>query len=144
MGHTVLVDRLYGPWETVLLDVESGSCQTSQGNGNKPTSGNVCLIAGQIFAVYVDESTLYFQWNDRRWNLTSPNINMRYRHDFERKVTVFSVDEKTIEYPAWWRDDPTFDPHIPERDEEEDYLGYVFSFSQNPGLQKSLLKSRRL
>jgi hypothetical protein len=66
---------------------------------------------------------------------------IQYAHDFQKKTTTFSVENVTIQYPAWWANDPTFDPNEPERDEDEDLFAYVASLAHNEPLQRSLINT---
>ncbi|OUS14089.1 hypothetical protein A9Q89_01075 [Gammaproteobacteria bacterium 53_120_T64] len=141
MGNKVLVGRLYGPREILQLDVDSGAISSCAEFVETKVTGNIYILDGHTFALYVEGSTLYFQWDDQRWDFSGLSLKVAYHHDFSRKITVFSVDNKLIEYPAWWNGDPLFDPNIPEYDEEEDYFGYIFSLKNNPSLQISLQKT---
>ena len=82
---------------------------------------------------------LYFQWNQARWNFKDLALAVRYQHDFPKKVTMFSIGDVAIEYPAWWACDPTFDPSVPERDEDEDFYAYVASLAHDGPLRQTLI-----
>ncbi len=125
----------------VLYDVESGRGRACGDADARKTQGNMHSVGGHTFALYADGGQLYFQWNRRRWNLRDPDLKIKYRHDFEAKSSVFSANDASLAYPAWWRDDPAFNPNIPEYDEDEDYLAYVFSVKNNLELQKALKRT---
>jgi hypothetical protein len=139
MGRQILLNRIYGGADAVLLDTASGRATPAGAARASGEAGNMSTVAGHVFALYAEGPTLWFQWDDRRWPLAANDTRLAYRHDLARAVTIFSVNDRAVEYPAWWRGDPHFDPLVPERDEDEDYLGYVMAVKRDPALQKTLL-----
>jgi hypothetical protein len=103
--------------------------------------GNYFAVGDQELSGYASDRNLYLQWNDRRWNFKDLASKIRYAHDFQKKMTTFSVENVSIQYPAWWANDPTFDPNEPERDEDEDLFAYVASLAHNEPLQQSLINT---
>ncbi len=141
MGRQILVKRSRGPRETLLLDVDTGRSVPSGAAPDAKGHGTLAIVEGQLFALYADGGALWLQWNERRWPFASPALRLGYRHDMAAAETTFSANDRTITYPAWWRDDPTFDPLIPEQDALEDYLGYVVATQGDAQLQQSLLRA---
>ncbi|WP_371766657.1 hypothetical protein [Massilia sp.] len=110
--------------------------------GTAPTvQGNYCVVAGQELSVFAADKNLYFQWNNSRWNFKDLASKVRYTHDFQDKTTSFSIGDMAVRYPAWWADDPTFDPNEPERDEGEDFFAYIASLAHNDLVQQNLINS---
>jgi hypothetical protein len=136
--NELVLARHSGPLGYVHFNVETGEAREFLGTTHVKESGNLYTLQGNTFALYAQEGVLYFQWNKRRWDIVSLCPIISYRHDFQRRTTTFSIEDMKIEYPAWWKDDPAFDPCIPERDEEEDYLGYICAVSQSKTLQQAL------
>ena len=140
MKKTVLLKKANFPSELVALDTERGTFSPAPG-GAREVHGNCMSFAGQEFGVFASDGDLYFQWNSRRWSLRGLGARVKYEHDFQRKTTIFSIDGERIEYVAWWVGDVTFDPGLPERDEDEDFLAYVARLARDDGLQQSLIKA---
>lgn len=136
----LFLSRVHGPRQVVLFDVATG--QTAPADPTDAViQGNFSIVEGHTCAVYVDDHVLFFQMGAERWPLAEPATKVRYRHDFNAHTTVFTIDGKSIEYPAWWIGDPLFEPPVPERDEEEDYLAYVCEVHRNRSLQASLVEA---
>ncbi|MES2742073.1 MAG: hypothetical protein V4754_14130 [Pseudomonadota bacterium] len=136
----IMLSRVDGPG-FVLFDRAFGDVLACGDTDCRKTRGNMHSVGGHTFALYADEGQLYFQWGGRRWNMRDPDVKIRYRHDVDAKSSVFSVNDTSLAYPAWWRDDPAFNPNIPECDEDEDYLAYIFSVKNNLELQKTLRRT---
>jgi hypothetical protein len=141
MPRQILLKRARGPRETVQFDIDSGRIAPSGLSPDTRGHGTTASVEGQSFALYAEGGVLWFQWNERRWPLVSGPLRLGYAHDMAAAVTTFTANERAIAYPAWWRDDPAFDPLIPERDEQEDYLAYIVAVQADPQLQASLLKA---
>lgn len=139
MKKLLNLKKINRPTELMVLDTEQGvfSTQTEECN---VTNGSYLNVGGHEFAIFAADQNLFFQWEKMRWNFKELKHSIRYAHDFQRKVTIFSVDGKRLEYPAWWVGDITFDPNIPERDEDEDILAYVANLAKNEELQTVLIK----
>lgn len=140
MKNTVLLKKVNSPSELFALDTGSGTFSPAPGEARQ-VHGNFMPIAGQEFGVFASDGDLYFQWNSRRWSLRGLGARVKYQHDFQRKTTIFSIDGERIEYVAWWVGDVSFDPSLPERDEDEDFLAYVAHLARDAGLQQSLIKA---
>lgn len=139
MKHEVVLSKIFDRSERALLDIVTGELKAAD-QAAKPV-GNCRVEAGHTYALYADGGVLYVQRDAQRWPIASPEVNMRYGHDLDKETTTFDLVGHSIAYPAWWKDDPTFEPAIPERDEEEDYLAYLVSVWQQPDLQETLLKA---
>lgn len=137
----IVLNHIFGQRGRVLFDVKTGAVNPCPEAKLQRAKGNLHSVAGHTFALYVEEGTLYIQCGNRRWNIAAPDLSISYGHDFQKKTTTFAIEGTEIRYPAWWVDDPHFDPNIPERDEDEDYLGYIFSVRQQPKLQQTLITS---
>ncbi len=140
MNRQVLVEHLRRD-EVAWLDTTTGRTTSTVVPAGTRHRGNVTRVAGHTFALYADAGVLYFQWDERRWPFSPDGAPLMYVHDLDKKTTTFSVDGKSVEYPAWWRDDPLFDPLVPERDQEEDDLGYYAALQENIDLQEAMLKA---
>ncbi len=140
MKKTVQLKKINRPNEIVVLDIERGTVSPKQ-DATTDICGNYTDFEGQEFGVFALNGALYFQWNNRRWNFQGLGPKVKYEHNFQRKTTSFSIDGESIEYPAWWVGDPTFDPNLPERDEDEDFLAYISNLARNDGLQKILIQT---
>lgn len=141
MKKFIRLKKVNRPHETVVLDTENGQFSPQLPGEAADSQGNYMSIAGQDFSVFAADNHLYFQWNRKRWNLQDLGPKVKYAHDIPGKTTTFSVDDEHIRYPAWWVGDATFDPSLPERDEDEDFLAYVANLAQNQALQKMLIQS---
>ena len=137
MNNHVVLSNMFGASGVCLLTTNTGEISPCKEIGRR-SQGNFHTIGDSIFALYVENGSLFFQWDKRRWELSGLSIQMSYGHNIQNKSSVFIIEEQSIEYPAWWASDPTFDPNIPERDEEEDYLAYVFAVWNQPELQHAL------
>lgn len=140
MNKIVHLKEIFKPNDIVVLDTMSGRFGR-QSSEAVHIQGNYCVMADQEVSVFTADGNLYFQWNDRRWNLKGLASAVRYVHDFQGRMTSFSVGDVTIRYRAWWADDPTFEPNEPERDEDEDFFAYVASLAHNESLQRILIDS---
>ncbi|WP_277252494.1 hypothetical protein, partial [Neptunomonas phycophila] len=96
-------------------------------------------------AIFRDGNQLILQIGEKKWNLSSQDVVLRYSHNFSKKVTVFEVEldgeNLSIEYDAWWADIPSFEPVEPEMDEDEDFMGYIYAVWMNKTLQNNLISS---
>jgi len=141
MPRQVLVKRVQGPGDdALLLDTATGRATPASPSPGTRGHGTFATIAGQLFALYADEGAVWLQWGERRWPLATTAL--RYEHDLDTETTTFSVDGHAFTYPAWWRGDPTFELLVPERDEHEDWLGYVMVVQAEPRLQANMLRDR--
>ena len=114
---------------------------TFQSVGTQAIQGSCAVINEEKFGVFAMDNQLYFQWGHKRWNFQDLDSKIKYQHDYQRGVTRFSIESAVVEYQAWWVGDPIFDPNLPERDEEEDFLGYVSYLARDGNLRKNLIKS---
>lgn len=141
MSRQVLVHRVQGQGDdALLLDVDTGHATPADRSPDARGDGTFATIAGERFALYAHEGALWLQWRERRWPLATTDL--RYGHDLDAETTTFSVDGHAFTYPAWWRGDPTFEPLVPERDEHEDWLGYVMVVKSEAGMQARMLRER--
>jgi len=138
MSRQILLKRARGPRETVLFDVATGRSAPAAVPPDARMHGTQATVAEQSFALYADNGELWFQWNERRWALASPDLHLSYAHDVAAALTTFTAGDRSITYPAWWRGDPAFDLLVPEQDEQEDYLAYVVAVWSDPPLQARL------
>lgn len=139
MPRYLFVKRVQGAPETVRLDLDTGRSVPADVAPEPRTHGTLAVIQGATFALYVDQATMWLQWNERRWPLATTPLS--YGHDLDAETTTFTVDDRAITYPAWWRGDPTYEPLIPEEDEVQDWLAYVLAVKSDEKLQASLLES---
>lgn len=135
--NPVVVEPLHGDG-LLLLDPASG--RTSPAPANARKQGSVTEFEGHVFALYAEGGGLVFQWDEQRWPFASDAVRVRYGHDPARKTTSFSVNERSIEYPAWWADDPQHDPVVPELDPDYDDLAWFAALKRDPGRLATLLK----
>lgn len=140
MKKSIVLRTVTHPQELVVLDTEQGRF-TIQPVGYQAPQGNYATINGEEFGIFSADKQLYFQWNHKRWNFQDLNNKIEYQHDFQQGVTRFSIQDTAIEYQAWWVGDPIFDPNLPERDEEEDFLGYITYLARDENLQQILIHS---
>jgi hypothetical protein len=140
MNKLIQLKNIINPQEIIMLDTDLATF-TALPNGSPSVQGSYSKIDGDELGVFADGGNLFFQWNKQRWNFKDLSSKIRYGHDFKKKLTTFSVEDRSIQYPSWWADDPTFDPSVPERDEDEDFFAYVASLASNDGLQKILINS---
>jgi hypothetical protein len=139
MPRQLLLKRARGPRGTLLFDVATGRTAPAGDVAGARAQGTQATVAEQSFALYAEQGELWFQWNERRWPLAAPDLQLSYAHDLAAAATTFTAGDRSITYPAWWRGDPAFDPLVPEQDEQEDYLAYVVAVWSDPLLQASLL-----
>ena len=139
MSRHTFVSRVQGQPVTYRLDIDSGRCAPADGSPDVTTHGTMAIIQGQTFALYVDQGTLWLQWNERRWPMA--DVALMYGHDLEAETTTFTADGRSITYPAWWRGDPTYEPLIPEEDEVHDWLAYAAVVKSDRKMQASMLQS---
>ncbi|KAF0813411.1 hypothetical protein IGB42_02340 [Andreprevotia sp. IGB-42] len=140
MKKTIVLRTVIHPQKTVVLDTEQGKFAIHAVE-DQVAKGNYAVVNGDEFSVFSMDKQLYFQWNTKRWNFRGLGDKVEYRHDFQNGITIFSIEDTMIEYPAWWVGDPIFDPNLPERDEEEDFLGYVAYLAGDGNLQQRLIQS---
>lgn len=140
MTTTVLLKRFNKPEQQQRLNPADGKLTPAAGAASVVAQGNFEHVGEYTFCLYVERGRLYFQADQQRWDFQSPACKLMYRHDIDRQVTQFSVAGKTFEYPAWWRNDPRFEPCLPELDEENDYLGYIFALKDNERLQNRMIE----
>ncbi|MEN7433113.1 hypothetical protein VA599_20440 [Chromobacterium sp. TRC.1.1.SA] len=140
MKKNIVLKKATYPHEIVILDAESGRF-SMQPAVDSIVQGNYAVVCGDEFGVFATGKNLYFQWNDKCWNFQDIGLMVKYQHDLQRGVTRFSIGDAVIEYPAWWVGDIDFDPNVPERDEDEDFLGYVAHLACDEDLQLVLINS---
>lgn len=121
-------------YKTRIFDV----CQVNI----QDVQGNYTAINGQEVCIFAENKNLYLQWNARRWNFRDIAGKLKYEHDFHRNMTTFSVGDLAINYIAWWANDPTFEPGLVGRDEDEDIFAYVARLASDNQLQQMLTQSR--
>jgi hypothetical protein len=134
MNSRILVSLRVGTRPSAWLDIATGRLTLATGDAGA-RRGSASTIGDATFALYADAGTLWFQWNDRRWDLADPGLQLTYGHHLAQRTTTFTASDQSITYPAWWIDDPAFEPMIPEQDRQEDYLAYVVFLKDNPDLQ---------
>ena len=139
MSQHVIVEPLRGPAGLLALDTAAGTATPVDPAAPAVKQGNATRVSGHTFALYADGGMLWFQWDTRRWPFLADDLAVRYAHDLVARTTTFAVGDQSVTYPAWWRDDPLFDPLIPERDEEEDDLGYYAALRREPERLRRLL-----
>jgi hypothetical protein len=139
MTRHIFVKRVQGQPEPGTLDIDSGRFTPIDPSAAPRTHGTLALIEGQTFAIYVDQGTLWLQWNERRWPMA--DVALTYGHDLDAQTTTFSAADRSITYPAWWRGDPTYEPLVPEEDEVHDWLAYAAAVKSDAKLQAGMLKS---
>lgn len=140
MERAIHLKNIAKPKDVVVLDTMLGKFFPGL-NSAQIVRGNYFAVRDQEMSVFLSDSILYFQWNDKRWSFTDLAPVVKYGHNFQEKLTEFAIGDVAIEYPAWWASDPTFDPNMPERDEDEDLFAYVASLAHNGALQRTLIKS---
>jgi len=134
---TIVVEPLHGDG-MLLLDTASGRTAPAPADARK--RGSVTQLEGHTFALYADGGVLYFQWDERRWPFAADAVHVRYGHDLQRKTSTFSVNERHIEYPAWWADDPHHEPLVPELDPDYDDLAWFAALKRDPERLAKLLQ----
>lgn len=126
----------FNPYSLTAIPLENIS--------EKPV-GNLHFVGKHCVAIYCEKNDLFIQIDTNKWSLSSGNLNIKYFHKKTSRTTFFSIEEGEkiilIEYESWWKDIPGFMPMEPEMDEDEDFLGYVFSVWRNKKLQQSLVLS---
>jgi len=132
----VIIGDMFGVGRRVQLDCLTGA--VTPVSVDSKASGNFHIEAGHVYALYAQGGVLYVQCDALRWPVGAPELTMGYGHDLEQQTTSFVLAGHRIVYPAWWANDPAFEPLIPERDEGEDYCAYLVSVWRQPGLQRSL------
>jgi len=140
VSGVIVVEPLHGDG-LLLLDTASG--RTAPAPANACKQGSVTEVGGHVFALYADGGTLVFQWDDQRWLFASDSVRVRYGHDAARRTTAFSVNERAIEYPAWWADDPQHDLLVPELDPDHDDLAWFATLKRDPARLATLLQRWR-
>ncbi len=140
MNSPILVTLRYGTRPSAWLDIATGQLTFASADAGA-SRGNASTIGDDTFALYADADALWFQWNDRRWQLADPGLKLMYGHHLSQRTTTFAANDQSITYPAWWIDDPAFEPMIPEQDRQEDYLAYVVFIKDNPDFQASMLSN---
>ncbi len=129
-----------------LTDFDSPTCAIKPVvNTSEKPKGNFHQLGQRKVAIFRDGNQLILQIGEKKWNLSSQDVVLRYSHNFSKKVTVFEVEldgeNFSIEYDAWWADIPGFEPVEPEMDEDEDFMGYVYAVWMNKALQNNLISS---
>jgi hypothetical protein len=138
MSRQILLQRVQGPRQALLLDIATGRATPADVSPDAPAHGTLATIEGQDFALYADQHQLWMQWNDSRWPLVSATL--KYGHDLSAETTTFSVNGRAFTYTSWWRGDPTYEPLVPEQDELEDWLAYAMAVKSDTALQATLLE----
>jgi hypothetical protein len=135
----ITLARAFGPPGKVSFNPITGMNSALPASEARPVTGNLCSVGRSTFALFLLDNVLYFQWDQRRWSMDV--VTIRYEHDFQQATTTFAVEGETVQYPAWWRDEPHYDPNVPERDADEDYLGYIALVSRDKDLREALKRS---
>lgn len=114
----------------LVLDKASGTLTPVDGSESLSVRGFAFPVEGRTFVQYAEDGHMYLQVAHQRWEVGHAN-DVRYFHDFDKKTTTFTIGDFSVEYEAWWAHDPTFDKFAPERDQDEDPLGYVYHLFMN-------------
>ncbi|MDR6496287.1 hypothetical protein J2797_006214 [Paraburkholderia terricola] len=122
----------------VVLDKATGALTPVHGEV-LPIRGACSPAAGKQFCLYEEDGCLFLQLGEQRWEIES-GTTVNYYHDFDRKVSTFSIGEFQIEYEAWWAHDPGFNKFAPEEDEDFDFLAYVYQLWMNDSRREALIK----
>lgn len=139
MMEIVPLEVAYCPDEFVELNTTTGEFAATSEKHRTPR-GNYMRIEGQDIAVFAADRQLFLQWGRRRWRFDDPG-EASYFHDFVDGSTTFSIDDSVVHYRAWWVGDPTFEPGVPERDEQEDDFAYLANLIKDGELQRALIDS---
>ena len=139
MPRHIFVKRVQGPLVTGRFDIDKGLFTPVDPTSVIRTHGTLAIVQGNTFALYADAGTLWLQWNERRWPMA--DVDVMYEHDLDEQTTTFTVADRSVTYPAWWRGDPTFEPLIPEEDEVHDWLAYAAVVNSDKDMQARMLKS---
>jgi hypothetical protein len=125
--HRILNSHRAAPKQAIYDDQTGEVVGVVKG---RPT-GSIVRHAEPLIAVYEELGDIVVQIETERFPLSSSRLV--YRHDLERGLTLFHVSfegaERTLWYPAWWAElglDPEEIRFQPERDEEEDILGWLY------------------
>jgi hypothetical protein len=138
LTRRIVLTRVHGPAPPVLFDCATGRLEAAAPPPGR-ARGKLHQVDGHAFALYALDAHLYFQWGAQRWEPGDMACRPRYQHELARQRTAFALDGKALSYAAWWAGDPLFNKFIPERDQEEDYLGYVFALWTDRDLQRALI-----
>lgn len=121
----------------------SGCAYDWVGSSDLAINGNMDNVNGQVISIYVEGGQLFLQVDKDRWVLDENHVKLSYQHDPASRMTHFLIDDHVkpidIIYPAWWKDLGHFNASVPEMDEDEDYLAYVFTVWSNNELRQELL-----
>lgn len=104
-----------------------------------PLRGCSNRVENRVFSLYAEGEDLMLQLGVQRWRLDG-SVAVNYTHDFDAKTTTFLIGDFSIEYEAWWAFDPTHNKFVPERDEEEDPLAYVYALRMDARRRRELVK----
>lgn len=110
-------------------------------------SVGICRFVGTTsLAFYAANDALVLQLGSLKFPMDSSATKLDYRHDWGSGMTTFTVSGSAgiqkLTYQAWWSelglaaDDVQFEP---ERDEEEDYLAFIFAAWKDSDLSQRLL-----
>jgi hypothetical protein len=121
---------------------DQGVAQELHGDSSVSASGNMHVVENHCVAVYAEGGILYLQIDKVRWPLDE-KLQLKYGHDVLTQTTRFLVSDgiksTDIIYPSWWRGLGHNMLAVPEMDEDQDYLAYVFSVWRNESLRQQLL-----
>lgn len=140
----MILSKPFDKGDLVDFDATIGAVSLSVNVSGKP-KGNFHLLDQKCLAIYCEGNALILQIGSDKWEFYSGDIELRYFHNVAKRTTCFEVKSQeksvSIEYKAWWAEIPGFEPVEPEMDEDEDFLGYVFSVWKNKQLQERLISN---
>lgn len=123
-----------------LFDKIEGDGSKFQYVENRKTSGFCAQGEYGWVAVYPENKSLVVQINTRKWDLLSDDLEIKYFHIYDKKLTKFRISgcgnifEHT--YQSWWaeRDDFEVNPiaaSCEEENSEQDIFGYIHMLREN-------------
>ncbi|MGI2112690.1 hypothetical protein ACRN9G_03710 [Shewanella frigidimarina] len=140
----MILSRPFNNGELIDFDNSTSTFKSVINIGEKP-KGNFHLLGQRKVAIFSDDNLLILQIGEKKWNLSSEDVVLRYSHNCSKKMTTFEVESDgqdiSVEYEAWWAGIPSFEPIEPEMDEDEDFMGYVYAVWMNKVLQQKLISS---
>ncbi|PXF30703.1 hypothetical protein WH50_14000 [Pokkaliibacter plantistimulans] len=140
----MILSKPFDKGDLVDFDASIGVVNSNVDVSVKP-KGNFHLLDQRCLAIYCEDNVLILQMDRDKWELSSADVELRYFHNLANRTTCFEVKSPkksvSIEYKTWWAEIPGFEPVEPEMDEDEDFLGYVFSVWKNKQLQGSLISN---
>jgi hypothetical protein len=117
-----------------------------RGSGAERLTGRCFRLADALVALYVDGGRVWLQIGPLRFALDDPKVRVDYAHDRAAGRTRFEVRGPSgtwsHTYPAWWAEQGLAVDEVrfqPERDEDEDRLGFVHAVFRDPEAQRRLV-----